>query len=501
MPGFCRTVKMIKNTAQRVLPLRSAFFRRFIKHTCRYISGCLLFYACSRNPLEITVPEITDISPSDSQTEVSPSVQVVILFSEEMNYQSAESAFTLSRQGNAVKGAFSWEENTLRFIPDEALLYGLKYFVEIKREALNKHGSRLTKNYLSCFTTGSAGNFPSVISVSPADGSVIDQIRPEISVKFSRAMNRPASETAFFFSPSSAGIFSWPADDCLVFRPQTDIPWLAECRILIKKNAGSLDGYNLEKEFSAGFRRGTKEDIPGLLGIYEQGNALLPVSQRYLAEEAENLSSVSSIVFHFNRDIDLASFENSLSFNPYTEGSSATAYDNEGFKIVFTPREKFPSALSLILSATCKDSRGTETGIDKRYYLVFNAPDSSPPELRVYDDNVLWSKTVCNTRPLAGLSLLTLHLEFSVPSAANMNQASIQGSSSILRFAGSGEAGCEGTITGISWTGGNDCLLKLGALGTNYYYRLTVRGGISGAADELGNYMSEDANYVFKTIP
>ncbi len=87
--------------------------------------------------IDSTAPWIVTYTGNDTYITTTESIMVV--FSEEMNKASAESAFSLKDADDVdVNGTFSWNENVMSFVPDENLTSNMNYSATINTNATDK---------------------------------------------------------------------------------------------------------------------------------------------------------------------------------------------------------------------------------------------------------------------------------------------------------------------------------------------------------------------------
>jgi|GEM_PF-1873555 len=120
--------------------------------------------------IDSTAPTIVDYSGSAGVMLTTESVMIV--FSEEMNTASTESASILEdSDGNLVNGTFSWDENVMNFTPDAGLASGADYTATINITAKDKSdpGNSLTQTYSWSFTAVQGrGDLIISLSISPS---------------------------------------------------------------------------------------------------------------------------------------------------------------------------------------------------------------------------------------------------------------------------------------------------------------------------------------------
>jgi hypothetical protein len=102
-----------------------------------------------------TVPSVTATSPLDNAMNVPTDTTIEITFSEAMDQVSVETpgVFALS---DSVTGDFTWEGNTVIFIPSESLSYQTSYTVTISTGAQNADGVSMAAEHSFGFTITSS---------------------------------------------------------------------------------------------------------------------------------------------------------------------------------------------------------------------------------------------------------------------------------------------------------------------------------------------------------
>lgn len=93
------------------------------------------------------LPTINDVSPEGIGVDIG--TEITINFSQEMNQDSVQDAFTITDGiyiWNQSNGSFLWEGNKSTFIPDFIFDYGTIYFVKVNISAQNIAGEQLDGN-------------------------------------------------------------------------------------------------------------------------------------------------------------------------------------------------------------------------------------------------------------------------------------------------------------------------------------------------------------------
>ncbi|UCG70302.1 MAG: Ig-like domain-containing protein, partial [Thermoplasmata archaeon] len=204
----------------------------------------------STNDIDITIsgsdivpPEISTISPSGSTVNVPVGTTITLTFSEPMNQSSVESAFSLKDSGgDSVVGEFSWNGNTLTFTPETRLYPLTQYTVRLDTTAKDLSGNPLQTDFTSQFTTGTDPTQPTVVERTP-EGSEVST-GTIITIRFSKAMNKTATENAFSLSPAASGDFDWEGNT-LKFIPHDLLTTNTLYTVTLDSSAKDMDNKNV----------------------------------------------------------------------------------------------------------------------------------------------------------------------------------------------------------------------------------------------------------------
>lgn len=130
-------------------------------------------------------PTVVSAMPTGEQ--IRPDATVQVMFSQPMDPESTEAAFTLRKQedGSAVEGAFGWSGGgaTLTFTPTERLEFGALYDIVVSTEAqpASRQGALAAESVNSFRVVP----LPSVLAVSPENGAVGVSPDRTVVVRFS----------------------------------------------------------------------------------------------------------------------------------------------------------------------------------------------------------------------------------------------------------------------------------------------------------------------------
>jgi len=288
-------------------------------------------------PTQPTPPNVIDKSPTGIDIPVDS--VITITFSENMNKNSVEAAFSIS---HSVKGKFTWSDATITFAPNKSLNYGTQYIVTISTNAMDLENENLESEFTWKFTTISPDTStpPTIIDKSPIGNEVsVDTI---ITITFNELMDTNSVESAFSISPNVEGTFSWN-DATLTFTPSKTLDYKTQYVVSISTIAKDQKNDYLESEFSWQFT--TISEIlptpPAIITKSPTGN---------------DVSVDSVITITFSELMNIVTVETAFSISPSVEGTFS--WDNA--ILIFTPNKAlgYDMLYTVVISTEAKDLEG-----------------------------------------------------------------------------------------------------------------------------------------------
>jgi len=192
---------------------------------------------------------------------VIPDTAFIVAFDRPVDAAAARAAFRIAP---AVAGELQADSTVgpteqLTFTPDEGLASGTRYTVWLAGPLLDTEGARVADIPPLIAQTAVA---PAVVRFRPRSGTE-DVLRGEdISVRFTRPMDRAATQRAFVVSAAAAalrGDYHWAENDTVVvFNPRDPLPWGTEIVLSVKADAAGADGTPIETAVTARFTTATK---------------------------------------------------------------------------------------------------------------------------------------------------------------------------------------------------------------------------------------------------
>jgi parallel beta-helix repeat protein len=269
-----------------------------------------------------TPPTIIAHSPTGINVPVD--AKVTVTFSELMNTQSVEYAFSIQP---SVLGTFSWSEAKLIFTPNQDLKYKTQYTISISTSAKDLNNEFLESKFTWQFTTTSPiipepSSPPTIIDNSPTGTDV--PVDSEITVTFSELMAAESVENAFAISPMVPGTFTW-SEEKLIYTPENDLNYDTEYKVTISTAAKDLEDENLELEFSWLFTT-----ISELIDKPLTPPAIIDNSPTGFEVPVE-----SKITVTFSESMDKETTEDAFSISPLTDG----VFSWENTILIFSPNE------------------------------------------------------------------------------------------------------------------------------------------------------------------
>ena len=185
---------------------------------------------------------------------VAPDTAVIVVFDRPVDAAAARAAFRIDP---AIAGELQADTavgptEQLTFIPDEGLAAGTRYTVSVAGPLLDTDGALLADIPALVVETAVA---PAVVRFRPRSGTEAVVRGTDISVRFTRPMDRAATQRAFVVSVNGAalpGDYHWAENDTVVvFNPRDTLPWGSEVVMSVTADAAGADGTPVEGPVTA----------------------------------------------------------------------------------------------------------------------------------------------------------------------------------------------------------------------------------------------------------
>jgi len=352
---------------------------------------CLfLFISC--DILRFSVFKVSSWTPGEGYHSEPENIIVSIKFSDMPQKASVERHFSLTGNGNSIKGGFLWEEKKLTFIPQTPLEKNTDFIVNLSADACNLEGISLDEAFICNFTTRPDISRPVVLSCYPSLYEEINESELRVKLEFSLPITLKTLYENISFNPSITGLWTLENDDrSAVFTPSE--PWLKNYRYEINVSSSLTDknGMNIRREFKSIFTTGTDRELPYLLyanRVTKNNEIILLLPDKGFSSAAESpvenieWEKEDKILLIFSKSMDNLSVKNNISAEngPNLVLESFPGYETE-ILFRFEKAPVYESRFTLKIKPGIRDSAGNATKDEYIYKVFFNDKLSKPPEL------------------------------------------------------------------------------------------------------------------------
>ena len=348
------------------------------------------FNAC--DILRFSKFEVVSWSPGGGFHSQPEKIGVTLNFSRDPDRASVEKNFSLTGDGNRVKGNILWDGKKLIFSPLSPLEKNTDYTISLSADAYDSRGLNLDDAFNGFFTTRPDNVRPVLLSFFPAMYAQVDDLLAEVRLEFSMPIPLKILYDNVSFSPSMTG--NWRLENegkLAVFTPSQ--PWVHDSRYEIRFSTSLTDnnGMNIGNDFTSVFTMGTDKEAPYLLNvrrITKNGLFFDLVSDKGFSGVTENpvenqdWEKEDRFLLIFSKPVDSISVKNYISVE---NGPNLVMETSAGFNTEFVFRfESVPvyeSRFTLKIRPGIKDRAGNESKNEYIYKIFANGKLSKPPVL------------------------------------------------------------------------------------------------------------------------
>jgi hypothetical protein len=349
----------------------------------------ILFLHCSCDLLRFSLFEVTSWTPGTGYHAEPENIAVSLRFSNNPDTQSVERNFSLTGNGNRVRGTFFCSGKNVIFVPLVPLEHNTDYVITVSAGASDTDGLSMDESFTASFTTRPDNSRPVLISCSPASYEEAADDRAEVSLLFSVPISLKSLYENVSFSPSMAGIWRLSNEGKLaVFTPAE--PWTQGTRyeIRVSSSLAAYNGINTASEFLSVFTAGIDREAPYLLSaakISKNGEITDLLAPPFINRDWEKDDSLSLVfskpvdalsVNYYITAEDAPSLVMETSFLPETENTDSTEFI---FKFGGVPA--FESYFTIRIKPGIKDFSGNESKNEYVYKICADGQYSKPPAL------------------------------------------------------------------------------------------------------------------------
>lgn len=411
-------------------------------------------------------PEVDSNTPEDGASNVPVNTNITATFSEEMDQESVQEAFTVSQNGSAVSGAITFSGNTATFNPNNNLDFGTSITATISTDARDLVGNKLESEFSWSFTTEQESVPPEVSSTNPADGASDVPVDSDIKATFNEEMN-PATinKNTFFVTRNGTqieGDISYSGVTA-TFNPSSNLGTGRTYSVTITTGAKDLAGNALENNVNWTFTT-EQETTPPVV------NTTSPT------DGATDVPVNTNISASFSESMDQASVQGAFTVSQNGSDVAGTVSFSENTAI-FNPANNlsFNNSITATISTGAQDLAGNN--LESNYSWEFTTEQESTPP------------TVSFVSPTDGEDNVPVNTNISVGFSEAMDQASVQDALTVSQN-GSAVAGA------LTFSGNNATFNP----NNNLNFGTSITATISTDAQDLaGNNLQNDFVWSFTT--
>jgi len=336
--------------------------------------------------------EVVSWTPGGGYHDTPDRISVSVEFSHEPDKASAEKNFSLTGNGNRVKGNFFWNSGKMVFSPLAPLEKNTDYLINISENTRDTGGLSMDYAFTGYFTTRSSDTRPVLISYNPSMYAQIDDISGKITLEFSLPIPLKTLYENVSFNPSMSGFWQLEKNGRIaVFTPSQS--WTNNSRYEIKINNSLTDnnGMNIGNEFLGIFFTGTDLETPRLLSAWRitidnktielfscdgYSNILNPPFYNTNWEKNDRLLLI------FSKPVLVSSVKNFITVDdgPNLVTEIQPGYENEIY-LSFENIPAYKSRFIIRIKPGIKDASGNETKEENIFRIFADGKLSMPPEL------------------------------------------------------------------------------------------------------------------------
>lgn len=198
-------------------------------------------------------PTVTALSPAAGASGVAVGQSITMRTSEPILQFISGQVGLRDSLGALVPGNTSWQDSvTVVFNPGTNLANDMRYTVTVDTILRDRSWNRNEAASWQ-FTTEADNTPPTVVVVSPANGSLAVSFRDSVVITFSEPMDTASVRAAFVISPAASGHFSWSGTTTIKFKPSQILAVKKAYTVTVGTGARDRNGNQMAAPFSASF--------------------------------------------------------------------------------------------------------------------------------------------------------------------------------------------------------------------------------------------------------
>jgi len=336
--------------------------------------------------------EVTSWTPGGGYQSEPEKIIISLVFSSNPDKASIEKYFSLTGDGNLVRGTFLWSGRKMIFSPFTPLETNTDYTINLTADAHDTDGLSMDEVFNRSFSTRAGNIRPVLISNYPEMYSEVTDARAEIKLEFSVPIPVKTLYENVSFTPSMTGIWHLENEGKLaVFTPLE--PWSQQTRYEIKYSTSLTDknGMNIGNDFLCIFTTKSDIEIPYLVNAKQITNKneliLLSPNKGYTSVtespvENHDWEKDDKLMLVFSKPVDSITVKNYISVD---DGPNLIMETSAGFKTEFIFKfdiaPAYESRFTIKIKPGIKDAAGNESKEEYSFRIFANGKFSKPPTL------------------------------------------------------------------------------------------------------------------------
>jgi hypothetical protein len=292
--------------------------------------------------------------------------------------ESILKAFAMTEDGSRLEGRFDFKGTETRFYPVNGIRPGRAYGVSLSTTAEDQKGNSLEADYHREFFTRAEGEAPRVLSVLPAEGSVLAEAPETIRLRFSEPVDPLSFEEALRISPSPSYVIQWEDDyrEALI-RPVKPLNMGERYSITISTALLDRSRNALVLPFTSSFLLGDDRAAPEPDLGWRTGTDAGPLSRD---QPNTGLPPDAEFILSFSRDLAIESLGAYVEIRPSLGISmNAEGDSRRRVRISLTRQPGWGESYTLIIRRGIAADGSWESPEDLFFPLVFDSPRFRPP--------------------------------------------------------------------------------------------------------------------------
>jgi len=371
--------------------------------------------------------EIMAWSPGPGWHPVAGDIHVSVMFSEEPDRASAENSFSLTEDGTALSGTFSWRGSSLAFLPCGGLKPNAEYRMTVSADARNPLGVSLAQSFEVSFSSRPEAVRPAVVASFPGRDGILETKNDTVSITFSEAVDAVSLRDCISLSPSIKGIWKLqPGNTSAFFSPLEPWIWGTEYRLTIAAELLDISGNMMGEPYTGCFTVGVDREPPELLYAEAIDAAGVPVAvmsadppQDGSVRENPGWEASWKLRLHYSEPVSWRSFSSAIN----GEGGVSleaewTGELSETLDVLITRYPDWGDSFSVRIPPGVQDAAGNASLAEAVFRFIFDGAGSRPPRFAGIRIPLAPGEALPADRNLAAYSVLLPYATIALSGAA-----------------------------------------------------------------------------------